>query len=62
MKNQTLKQKANYLLALFESIAHPVSEAPRLEMFARREREGWDVFGNEVNNSIDLERYRSNGT
>ena len=22
--------------------------APRLELFARREREGWDVFGNEV--------------
>ena len=27
---------------------------PRLEMFARREREGWDVFGNEVENSIKL--------
>ena len=34
----------------------------RVDVFARREREGWDVFGNEVNNSIDLERYRSNGT
>lgn len=33
----------------------------RVDLFARREREGWDVFGNEVNNSIDLERYRSNG-
>lgn len=33
----------------------------RVDVFARREREGWDVFGNEVNNSIDLERYRSNG-
>lgn len=27
---------------------------PRLEMFARQQREGWDVFGNEVENSIDL--------
>lgn len=27
---------------------------PRLEMFARREREGWDVFGNEVEGSIQL--------
>lgn len=33
----------------------------RVDVFARRERKGWDVFGNEVNNSIDLERYRSNG-
>ena len=46
----------------FQDLIEQVSEAPRLEMFARREREGWDVFGNEVNNSIDLERYRSNGT
>lgn len=45
----------------FQDLIEQVSEAPRLEMFARREREGWDVFGNEVNNSIDLERYRSNG-
>ena len=28
--------------------------APRLEMFARRRREGWDVFGNEVEGSIRL--------
>ena len=27
----------------------------RLEMFARRPREGWDVFGNQVENSIELE-------
>jgi N6-adenosine-specific RNA methylase IME4 len=26
----------------------------RLEMFARRQRDGWDVFGNEVENSISL--------
>jgi len=43
----------------FQDLIEQVSEAPRLEMFARRERDGWDVFGNEVNNSIDLERYRS---
>lgn len=45
----------------FQDLIEQVSEAPRLEMFARRERVGWDVFGDEVNNSIDLERYRSNG-
>jgi len=28
---------------------------PYLELFARRKREGWDVFGNEVEGSIDLE-------
>ena len=27
---------------------------PRLEMFARRKREGWDVFGNEVKGSIHI--------
>ena len=29
-------------------------DVPRLEMFARSPSEGWDVFGNEVENSIDL--------
>lgn len=28
---------------------------PYLEMFARRQRPGWDVFGNQVANSITLE-------
>ena len=26
----------------------------KVELFARKETEGWDVFGNEVNNSIKL--------
>ena len=30
-------------------------ELKRLEMFARRSAEGWDVFGNEVDDSINLE-------
>lgn len=38
----------------FQDMIETVSDAPRLEMFARREREGWDVFGNEVSNSIKL--------
>ena len=33
--------------------------APRLEMFARRRREGWDVFGNEVEGSIRLPTKRA---
>ena len=29
-------------------------DATKLEMFARRQRPGWEVFGNEVENSISL--------
>ena len=29
-------------------------DIPRLEMFARQASEGWDVFGNEAPNSIDI--------
>jgi len=41
----------------FQDMIETVSEEPRLEMFARRERKGWSVFGNEVENSIDLSEY-----
>ena len=41
----------------FQDLIETVSEEPRLEMFARRERKGWAVFGNEVDNSIDLSEY-----
>ena len=40
--------------AFFEML-ETVTEQPRLEMFARRKREGWDVWGNEVE-SVRLER------
>jgi N6-adenosine-specific RNA methylase IME4 len=33
---------------LFQDIIETVSDEPRLELFARRERSGWDVWGNEV--------------
>lgn len=29
-------------------------DVPRLEMFARQKTAGWDVFGNEVENSIEM--------
>ncbi len=29
----------------------------RIDMFARKERAGWDVFGNEVSNSIELPHF-----
>lgn len=32
-----------------------ISDGPYLELFARRPRAGWDVWGNEVNSTIDLE-------
>lgn len=36
----------------FQDIIEMVSDAPRLEMFARRYRLGWDVWGNEVESNI----------
>jgi len=37
----------------FYELVEPLG-IPRLDMFARREREGWDVYGNEVENSISI--------
>ena len=41
----------------FQDLIETVSNKDRLEMFARRKRAGWDVFGNEVEDSIDLSQY-----
>lgn len=38
----------------FHKMIESVSPGPYLEMFAREERDGWDVFGNQVNNSIEI--------
>lgn len=38
----------------FQDIVESVSDEPRLEMFARRYRAGWDVWGNEVESDIIL--------
>lgn len=35
-------------------IVELMGDIPRLELFAREQTEGWDVFGNEVENSIKL--------
>jgi N6-adenosine-specific RNA methylase IME4 len=48
-KRHSEKPDATY--ELIESI----SPGPRLEMFARRRRPGWDVWGNEVESDIELE-------
>ena len=39
-----------------EHIVELCGELPRLEMFARDSPEGWDVFGNEVTNSINISK------
>ena len=38
----------------FQDLIETISDAPRLELFARRERENWDVWGNEVESSVAL--------
>jgi len=47
-KRHSQKWEESY--QLIESI----SEEPRLELFARNKREGWDVWGNEVESDIEL--------
>lgn len=37
-----------------EKIVALMGELPRIELFARQETPGWDVWGNEVNSSIDF--------
>ena len=37
-----------------DKIVQLVGDVDRIELFARQETEGWDVFGNEVEHSIDL--------
>lgn len=37
-----------------ELIEEMFPSSSKLELFARREREGWDAFGNEINNSIKI--------
>lgn len=39
---------------VFAELIEHISPGPYLEMFARQERKGWHVFGNEVDNSIIL--------
>ncbi|WP_091683784.1 MT-A70 family methyltransferase [Anaerocolumna aminovalerica] len=39
-----------------EKIIELVGDLPRIELFARQETAGWDIWGNEVKSSISLER------
>jgi len=38
----------------FLDLVEQVSPAPRLEMFARRQRLGWDTWGNEALNHVEI--------
>lgn len=38
----------------FQDLVEQVSPSPYLELFARRSRPGWDVWGDEVKSDIDL--------
>ena len=38
----------------FQDIVEQVSPAPRIELFARRQRMGWDSWGNECRNDVAL--------
>ncbi len=46
---------------IFAEIIQQVSPGTKLEMFARQERTGWDVFGNQVNNSITIPPIKQDG-
>mgnify|MGYP003408743372 CR=1 FL=1 len=37
-----------------DKIIELIGDLPRLEMFARESASGWDVFGNEAPNSIEI--------
>jgi len=51
-KKREHSRKPELLYKIIES----KTDEPRLEMFARRKREGWDVWGNEVESDVRLGR------
>ena len=44
-----------------ERIIELVGDLPRLEMFAREKFVGWDIWGNELENDVELETSANNG-
>lgn len=50
-------EKPAYFRELIEtSVVKTIAEPAKLEMFAREQHDGWDVFGNQVKNSIIIGR------
>jgi N6-adenosine-specific RNA methylase IME4 len=41
-----------------DKIVRLLGDIPRVELFARQTPPGWDVWGNEVNNTFDLRTFR----
>ena len=39
-----------------DDIVKLCGDVPRIELFAREKKAGWDVFGNEIESDINLER------
>ena len=39
---------------MFRTIIERISPAPRIELFARRNVAGWDTWGNELENDVDI--------
>lgn len=44
-----------------EHIVELMGDLPRIELFARQQSPGWDVWGNEVESSLDIELMQENG-
>ncbi len=38
----------------FQDVIEAVSDEPRLELFARRKRQGWHVWGNEIASDVEM--------
>jgi len=45
----------------FYKVVEKMSPAPRIDVFARRQRLNWDVFGDEVDSQIPLNIEQSGG-
>ena len=43
-----------------ERIVELMGDLPRIELFARQKSPGWDVWGNEVESSLDMEKLQEN--
>lgn len=43
-----------------ERISEMYGDVSKIELFARDKKEGWDVWGNEVADSIEIEKYLTN--
>lgn len=45
----------------FQNMIEKVTDSPRIELFARRKRDGWTVWGNEVSMENPLTKVRQKG-